>query len=85
MSKGQFWLILFGIIAGAILGYYGNVLANKKNNELLVQLLQDQLNCTEDEITSGRASTDRLDYLVNRKRYLEENLNYYSKKFNIYT
>lgn len=87
MSRNTLFTIIAMIISG-ILGYYANVLANKKNNELLIQLLKDQLVCTNNEITTpttGKVSDGRMQYLLNRKSYLEQQLNYYSQKFGIYT
>ena len=79
-------ITIFLILLGGIVGYYGNVIANRKNNELLVQLLKDQLVCTNDEIAQGtsRISDDRLQYLIDRRKDLETKLNYYSKKYGIY-
>lgn len=88
MNKQLLITVLVAIISG-IMGYYANVLANKKNNELLVQLLKDQLTCTNNEIASipstGKVADDRVQYLLNQKTYLEQQLNYYSQKFGIYT
>lgn len=83
MSNKQFLFLLFGILGGAVLGYFGNVVANRKNNELLVQLLKDALDCTNNEINNriaeGRTSNDeRLVFLNARRLQLETQLADYS-------
>ncbi len=40
MNKNILFAII-GMVVTGILGYYANVLANKNNNALLVQLLKD--------------------------------------------
>lgn len=89
MNGRQFWITVFLMVLSGVAGYYANILANRKNNELLVQMIKDQLGCVNDEIatgtTEGKISTDRLVYLSSRRSYLESQLSYYSKKFNIYT
>lgn len=71
MNSKQFIATLVALLIGGVLGYYGNVVANRKNNELLVQLLKDQLLCLDKEIdTSSRTAENdalyaRRDYLTN--------------------
>lgn len=66
------------LAVGGLLGYYGNVLANKKNNDLLVQMIKDQITCTEREITgidgmqpNGRVQGELYTSLNSRLSYLQ--------------
>lgn len=83
------WITLGLIVLGAVLGYYGNVLANKENNALLVQLLKDQINCVDSKINSldgmkpGKYQADIYNQLQAQKSRLETQLQYYSNKFGI--
>lgn len=81
MSK-QFWITTVAMIVSAIIGYYANVYANKKNNELLVQLLKDQLQCVNNQIQSQSTSRVSSD-LYAKRDLLQSQLNYYSRKFGI--
>lgn len=83
------WITLGLVLLGGIVGYYGNVFANRKNNELLVQLLKDQLECVDNEIARtdgmqpGRYLADRNEELMVKRAQLESQLQYYSNKFGI--
>lgn len=88
MNRQTIVVVIVAIVSG-VLGYYANVVANRKNNLLLVQLLKDQLTCINNQITTipsgtGKSNADEMQYLDNRKAYLEQQLNYYSQKFGIY-
>lgn len=79
------WILIITMILSAAAGYYANVLANKNNNALLVQLLKDQLVCVNTNIESASSEGSRVDmaFLVARKNYLQAQLDYYSKRFGI--
>ena len=75
MTNKNFWFTAIAMIISAAVGYYANVYANRKNNDLLVQMIKDNLNCIDNEQQSGRTSQERSDYLTQRKAYLQTELN----------
>lgn len=75
------WITLGLVLLGGIVGYYGNVFANRKNNELLVQLLKDQLECVDNQLQN--TDSTRIVSLQARKLQLQSQLQYYSNKFGI--
>lgn len=81
----QFWITLFAMVFSAFIGYYANVYANKKNNELLVQLLKDQLVCVNNQIqnTTNRTSQEEMIKLIAQQKILEQQLQFYADRFNI--
>lgn len=80
-------LLILSMIASGILGYYANIWANRSNNALLVQMIKDQLGCVNSQIANNattNTSRQDMDYLLQRRAYLQQQLDYYSKKFGIY-
>lgn len=76
MSTRQILISIVILIIGAFAGYYGNVLANEKNNQLLVQLLAEQIGCLDEKINSGRSSMNdsELEALTIRRNFLQSEL-----------